>query len=384
MPSSATTASTSDSGKGIALETSLRLGAQYRRCCWYLLLGSWLIVGLALMLRRQLGLPQTDGSSLAAGLALPALSLLLLLTAESWRMRIDSSGISRRRWWFWSTWPWEAFRAGRISRNFQSGRYVYICSDRPWGDRRLHFDWLADDDRTIVDQLCRQVLLSATKRSMTPAEIVSDGRGRFTGEGIYLSFPWERKPPSLIPWSDVEKLHLHWRLAEDGLSCRVELQALGSKSKRAVFRQLEAITSTGEKFRPANEIEHVEQFIAPRLEPSRFASYQIFDSPRNPPEATYQVEHFRRRLQSARWCYGILNAFGLIAAIGIFVGKIIPAAGIIWAEPLLPWHWKVTILSCGVLIALTGPLLLAGLTWITFSKLRQRITRAKRVLAAST
>jgi hypothetical protein len=181
----------------------------------------------------------------------------------------------------------------------------------------------------------------------------------------------------------VEKLQLRWCLAENGLCCRAELQAQGSKPKWALLRQLEAITSSGEKRPFTNEMEQVEQFIAPRLEPDRFASYQVFDSPRSPAEAAHQVEHFRRRLQNARWCYLILNAFGFAAAVGLFVGKIVPGASILWAEPFLAWPWKVAILACGTLIVLSVPVLLAGLAWVTFRELHQRIARAKAVLAAS-
>jgi hypothetical protein len=73
-----------------------------------------------------------------------------------WRLRVDSSGIARRRVLRWDLWPWECFEQGNVL-DAEGAPTTYILPDKPFGARKLTLDLLEDADRArlaaIIDGL---------------------------------------------------------------------------------------------------------------------------------------------------------------------------------------------------------------------------------------
>jgi hypothetical protein len=74
-------------------------------------------------------------------------SVLLFLGMAAWlsqfltvRVRVDSTGIYRRRLWGWDFWSWDEFESGLIRKKSSVGGYVNPL--RPWWRRSLDLGYL--------------------------------------------------------------------------------------------------------------------------------------------------------------------------------------------------------------------------------------------------
>ena len=63
-----------------------------------------------------------------------------------YRLRIDSAGISRRRFWKWEDWPWEAFRSGQVQRGVTNSSYRWSQAGSRARTLNLEFlRWCGED-----------------------------------------------------------------------------------------------------------------------------------------------------------------------------------------------------------------------------------------------
>lgn len=361
----------------VALQpVELRIGSEYRRCCWYLLSGGIAVAAFIATLSR-LGIGRGDGSQWFVGALLLLGPTLLLFTAESWRMRIDTEGIARRRWWMWSTWGWDAFLAGDVHRELGSGRYTYPA--RPLWDRHLILDFLSERDRETVDRLCRVAIGEPQIASHgLPTRIVANGWPRrllIVSEGI--SLPEFFGSDKVVPWDEVPLVRFHWQRHKSRLHCQVELQTKGAPPLKTNLSRIRAIDEDGVTKSPVNEIELVERFAAQFLSTDRLISFQTFDPPRNSREAAHQVSYFKSQLRFSRVLLFLLNFIGLAASALFLFMKLIPGGKALIADPFMPWGWKAVAIVCGVLTAMSYPVIIGAVSWSILSRLDKQLRLAK-------
>jgi hypothetical protein len=84
-----------------------------------------------------------------------------------WRLRVDGSGIARRRLFRWDLWPWEAFENGLIQKD--DNLFTYKWPDRPWWRRRLTFAFLGEAE-------CDALWKASQRFCRPPLAIVSSHR----------------------------------------------------------------------------------------------------------------------------------------------------------------------------------------------------------------
>lgn len=132
--------------------TTYRIAPELRRCCWYWIgAAPFLALAQAYLLERGTWRPRGGQAELpdyiVYGYFFYAIIALLLCLPLLWRLRLDESGVARRRLFAWDHWPWQDFASGRINKRFG---YTLIDPSRPWGRRKMRLDFLAPDQRSEV------------------------------------------------------------------------------------------------------------------------------------------------------------------------------------------------------------------------------------------
>jgi hypothetical protein len=96
-----------------------------------------------------------------AGSRRPAVPVVLLLALAPvavlrWRLRVDASGIARRRFFRWDLWPWEAFEQGKVL-DCEGESTSYVLPEKPFWARKLTLGLLEVPDcervQAIIDGL---------------------------------------------------------------------------------------------------------------------------------------------------------------------------------------------------------------------------------------
>lgn len=77
---------------------------------------------------------------------------LVPLAVLSWRLQIDSAGISRRRLWLRDVCPWEFFEQGKV-KDVEGESTSYVVPEKPFWARKLSLDVLEDSDRARVESI---------------------------------------------------------------------------------------------------------------------------------------------------------------------------------------------------------------------------------------
>lgn len=119
-------------------------------------------MGLAIYVRLLLGNP-LDGSIALLSLAFGIGPVALWAYVETYRLRLDEWGLSRRRLGIWSCWPWEAFSQGKVTVD----RQKFTFGSRPIWDRWITTAFLPDADGAFVQEIVKSVV---------PAECRLEGR----------------------------------------------------------------------------------------------------------------------------------------------------------------------------------------------------------------
>jgi hypothetical protein len=123
------------------------LRAELRRSAYYVLAATSLVPALLWWLRDLLPNYQARIPALLLGCCLvPALGSFAVLR---WRLKVDGSGISRRRLLRWDLWPWDAFQQGRV-REAEDESDCYILHEKPFWARKLTLGLFDDGDREEV------------------------------------------------------------------------------------------------------------------------------------------------------------------------------------------------------------------------------------------
>lgn len=67
------------------------------------------------------------------------------------RVRVDSTGVSKRVMWWWSCWPWSAISDGRVQQGLDRHRFEF--PGNPWWSRVIDLKNLDEQDRDFVGLL---------------------------------------------------------------------------------------------------------------------------------------------------------------------------------------------------------------------------------------
>jgi hypothetical protein len=122
-----------------------RISPELRRC-WYVIFGVAVLAGVHYWVGRFV---QGRGlGDIAIGWAMFAAVDCAVVAALDWRLRLDESGMARRRWFVCGDhWSWDDLASGRIGK-----LHPYTLADpiRPWWRRRLNLGCLAADDIQAV------------------------------------------------------------------------------------------------------------------------------------------------------------------------------------------------------------------------------------------
>jgi hypothetical protein len=139
---------------GRPLETLiLPMRAELRRSAIYV------PIGLVPIAALRWGMPQWfPPATSSPWFAVVAMTILAVgpLAVFQWRLRVDSSGIARRRLFRWDLWPWEAFEQGKVL-DAEGEPTTYILREKPFWARKLGLSLLEDTDQArvaaIIDRL---------------------------------------------------------------------------------------------------------------------------------------------------------------------------------------------------------------------------------------
>src|SRR5688572_30218101 len=122
--------------------------SEFCRCTLFLVVGGWLVLAGLLGLDQANIRPQPPTAWIILGILLGLLPLLLAAHAHTFQLLLDERGLSRRRFGWWTHWPWEDVIAGKITR--QRGSGILANAARPWWDRWLMLDFVPTADVVFV------------------------------------------------------------------------------------------------------------------------------------------------------------------------------------------------------------------------------------------
>jgi hypothetical protein len=125
----------------------LPMRPELRRSAGYVVIGMMVIPVIRWALRDFFPLAEGEPWRTLIPCSLPA---LVAIAALRWRLRLDSSGIARRRFIGWGLWPWEAFQQGKVL-DAEGTSSTYIHPEKPFWARKLTLDLLEDSDRARVE-----------------------------------------------------------------------------------------------------------------------------------------------------------------------------------------------------------------------------------------
>jgi hypothetical protein len=348
-----------------AEQVTVCMKAEYRRSCLYAVVGFILVAALSSFL--QPGWPW-------GGVVLVVATVVSWLYIQTWRLRIDSKGLARRRLWVWSYWPWQEFTAGRVRAG--ESTLSFRCAARPWWDRWLFLEAVEPDEAaTQLARLFRTLIppqpaeTDDAQAVAVPAEIViglgSSGRLQFTNQGIeYLG----RRQSRRLGWDDVQVLRLICERVNRAVAHRLELQlAAGTPiSGRVSSVRIDGQRIWAVSHRRAEWPRRLAALTPPRC----WQVYHTEGDVQSRAEAGFRVAHWRRKLTMVRRLLVVLPPLFLALTGACFVPKLIAC----WNAQFLPPWWKEVALVCLALTMAAYPVMawafLQGATQVFARKLR--------------
>lgn len=180
---------------------------ELRRCCWYGIVGVFVVAGCLWAFRHFLGLPQPSIAETAPLWCVGGVIIAVLLIGLRWRLRIDRYGLWRSFFFSWEQWAWEDFANGNIQK--QRGATLYNAN-RPWWNRTLRFGLIAPADIAEVYAAINEHFELPAPPELPDSAVINYGlfhRNSVTlcSEGLKVrhgvdEFEYE--------WSDVRDVHM--------------------------------------------------------------------------------------------------------------------------------------------------------------------------------
>ena len=342
------------------LTHEFRLAAEYRRCGWYAFFGSTFCIGVTALLKHS-GLLRGEGGWVAFAICSSILILPtcgLLFAVYRWRIRVDETGVARRRLWSWDLWKWDEFERGDTKRRGEG----FISKARPWWRRELSFSLLSEKDRAFARGACRFFFQAAEPPpvELPDGEITlryhllrtvsfrQQGVAGCTSQGDFE-----------FDWSDVKELRLlyydHW---SDEL-CRMELVLPGRTVR---IEGIDKITGPGFEARkvvdPTAISKIVEDFLQQHAPREKLARHALHGPPASLSEFEHRRHKLQRELRNAAWAHRTVPA-GVLMLILLWLG---PKMLGFWFGPpaFLNAGWVVLVAVLTVATVFSQPLMVWG------------------------
>ncbi len=131
-------------------EMMFRPAREWRRAAAIGFLGCWICLFMFLATDRWGNIPpRSAAAKIIVIFFFGGIATAVLLFVWRSALRIDNSGVWRRRHIRWDLWPWEAFLEGKISDR-PGTAFSLVYKEKPWYWRHLRLDFLAERERKFL------------------------------------------------------------------------------------------------------------------------------------------------------------------------------------------------------------------------------------------
>lgn len=322
-----------------------RVAGEYRRSLIYVAIGGIVILALLALVPRPNPQPIELGRLVVVGLVYVTLPLAAWLYLTTWRLRIDESGLWRRRLGRWTCWTWETIASGKVRFGSKSG--ILWNRSGPWWDSAIGVGLLGREGAFVLGVLERLLAEGATNESDCSEPIPTEVAIR-----TWFPFQWIRVRPDGIelqrsgktafyPWEQVERLRfVRYPQGE----CYVHLIELDLSGGLAIHRSVAGvrIDQRGVLRVHSRSAAWVRQ-LASIVPNDKWQCLDMTGDVRSIEEASYRTEFWRKK-------QGPLRLFPWIGiALSAFAGmKFIPGMWALWNVQQFPILWKFVALAIGV------------------------------------
>src|SRR5258706_1320509 len=224
-----------------------RIDSQLRRSCLYLVFGGWLVIGTMFFVRAVMGNP--PDARIWPGLILFGLGPILLWSyVATYRVRLDEWGLSRRRLWWWTLWPWESFAAGEVS--FFVRKAILARSKSPIWNRWMVLGFFKRPENEFLREALRRVIPPEKwhegERLELPTEQVKEAivglvltrKLRVDHDGCAVLW----KNGELIPWKHITLFRVAKSQHKDMNVFRIEIQV---RDRSPITGHVNSVTLNG-------------------------------------------------------------------------------------------------------------------------------------------
>lgn len=314
---------------------------EYRRCCLYVVLGFSLVAALGPVLQ-----PAQPWGLVACVAVFVVVAAVFWLYLQTWRLRIDRTGLARRRLGLWSSWTWHHFAAGQVRTG--ESPLSFRCAARPWWDRWLFLEIVAPEAAvTELARLLRSLIppppaeMDRTQAVAVPAEIKIGlwlaGDLQLTAQGLAYR---RGRDSRWLSWDDVLTLRLIRERVQKAIAHRLELQP---RVGAAISGRVSSIRIDGRRIwaigqRHADWPLRLQALMPPRC-------WQVFQTEgdlQSRAEGEFRLAHWRQKLTVARRIRNLLPPLFLALSGLCFVPKLIAC----WNAQFFPAWWKGVALAC--------------------------------------
>jgi hypothetical protein len=351
-----------------------RMTAEFRRCGWYVFGGALLIMLVVVGLAQLQLIPRRPWEAAIVGTVFVFGGLGLVVLVESWRLKLDSYGIARRRLWVWDPWPWQEFRDGKVRRRGST----LIADDHCWWCRELSLELVSDHERAAILKLWRELA-----PQIDPVSIVRPIPGEITVRyGFRTAHVGETglrflKDPSVpeIPWSGVRELRLF--VAEHGMSevRKVEIDLSDRTETLIAIHVIETPDSTEVVDRMSRIPPLLVEFLRSRVSSDVARVYANSGEPQSQEELEYWLAKSEKEMRLFTRLQWILPPVFFVGSAAVMFPKLM--AG--WQMPgfMLNRGWLILELVLMLIWALMYPTLIGAVLQHRRQPLMKRIQELK-------
>lgn len=364
-------------GEDSSFPREFRIEGQYRRCCLYLIIGGWVCGAVAMYVRAMNGLPMEPGVLAFTFFILGLAPVLFWIYVASYRLRLDEWGLSRRRFCWWTLWPWESFTAGDIS--FFVRKAILAKSKGPVWNRWIALGLFKKPENEFLLETLRRVIPPENwhegERLELPVNKVSEAtlglalvrKLRLDHEGCTLLW----KKGEFIPWDNVALFRIAKTQQKDTNVFRVEIHA---RDRSPVTGHLNAVILNGKSVGSIARGEESWNLRLQEVVPHR--CWQYFRATGE----LHSVEEGEFRIAELQTRLGVLKVFWGMAVFLLPLGawNFVPGMIALWKNPFFPLGWKIVALVCGVLVMIQPSFVLCALAYSFGRRIRNSIVDAER------
>jgi hypothetical protein len=278
-----------------------------------------------------------------------AFALGLLTVVYQWRLRIDAEGIARRRLGYWDYWKWEEFETGQVQR----GGNCFVAPSHPFWRRQLSLEFLADQNRKFVLEICKHYFQPALEVLPPRLELRYKFRAQclFDEEGVSIR---EGRFNLVAPWAEVTEIRLvsrdHWSPEVRKIEIVLPNRLIVLEHARVIGFVTSHVPSKVHELPPI-----VEQFLRTYVPPSLLRRFALSGPPESIQEYEYRLLHLKKRRRGIVWAEVIVPSLLFVLMLVAFAPKL---AGLLRGPMPFPnLGWLVVTVVMYAMIVISQPLI---------------------------